>query len=588
MSNLCGFIGTVDSTASESALKHLYGVIEHHSDCVTLQNTNSTIIAQRSNTVRFFRNADATIVVVGHINGPHRQYREPMEGLLAAYRRVGPSFLEDCSGQFAVIILLSGVQHAFVGVDRLASVPLFYQTYEKGILFSTLNLDDTGNSEQKLLNLLYFNSGLISNDAKALRPGQAVVWRDGVATPHFYWRANMHGASPAGSFKQREILFKKHLQRATNRYGGRPQVGVLVGEDSPSVYLANILAAQHLSQPLPLFSVDYQGRPTQIRGLEAPSDTPGFNHYRIEVSPEHFIHSLTKATKVLRAPIGYLPALNALFASELCMKNGLNTLLSAQGCKTLFLHSSRYAIRSWGIGGWLMKSWLNVWQSASSLDENLLNAAESGHWLERLGLDSVFTPSFLENCDLEQPKGRLLDTFREANCQTTLGKLQAVNLEHNLSTCQLANYRLVSQVSGISFFFPYLSSKLIAFSLGLKDSWKIDLGRHQAFITRLLSEELSELSYEHTTAPLGLWLHSDPQFKAWVDKLICSMKSHNIFNLSFLDHIIQKGGHELSPHSQDKVLWLLISFALWLELESEHLDKTMKTSLQSKRTIQIA
>jgi asparagine synthetase B (glutamine-hydrolysing) len=569
MSNLCGWIGSVDSTASEGAVRRLSDVIELHSDYATLQNTNGVMLVQHDSGVRFFRNTEGTVAIIGHCNGPHRQYREPLEGLLKLYRQRGPQFLQECSGQYAVVILLSGVNHAFLACDRLSTIPLYFQANERGILFSTIDLKESLETPQDQFNALYFNSPVVNNPETTVGAGKCIVWRDGVTQVVPYWEPIMHGQSPSGSFTQRALLFQRHLQRASNRYAGRPHMGLMVQGDSPSLYCANSLAQQQLSLPIPIFTTDYTLSKTNTEGLCHPSAGQGFTHHRVMVDPDHFIEMATRATAQLGVPIGYLPAMSALFSADFAQEQGITHLLSAEGCKTLFVHSTRYAMCTWGIRGWLLKAWMRLWQRSQTFEQTLLTTAESGHWFERMGVQNVFTDTFLKACEPLQPLNRIQASFTNASSQTLLGRLQSTNCEHRLTRCQLLNFRLISQLSGVTFCFPYLSAKLISFSQGLPDSWKVDMGRSQSFLTRVMSASLEqEIDYVGNHAPIGKWISQSPDFKHWVDQQLAVLSTYNIFNEQFLSNLTVKP-NTLNNESYSRVAWLVISFALWARLKEQ-------------------
>ena len=559
MSNICGWSGPNNSTAVQTTQKQFSAVIESHSNFATLQNTNSVLMVQKSHAVAFHRSIHGTVAVIGHLNGPHRQHQNPLDGLISAYRRQGPTFLNACSGQFAIAILLASSPDIFLAVDRLSTIPLYIQSAPDSLCFSTVAPADALSNPADVFKSLYFSSVMVSQEQQ-LSPGHCLIWRDGQQHIQPYWQPDPKGDAPEGNYIQRSALFEQHLKRATTRYGGQLQVGLHYSGDTPSLYLARTLETSYLSYPLPIFITDYEG--AEPAAFSLPQIGGGFRVHREVISPDQFISSVTQATKRLGLPLSYLPSLSTLFASESAAESGIARLLSSEGCKTLLQHSNRYLRKA---EGGFFDRWSRWFQtSQADREEAFLHATcESGQWFNTLGYSNIFSKSFLKECSPLAPSQWVEHAYAQENGLTTLGKLQSLNIQFRLSHCQLSNMHLVSQASGMMLHFPYLSTKLINFSLGLPDSWKIDNRYQSSFIHQFFNEQLGQANLYPVSAPISQWYQTHKGFKSWVDAHIAHLRSTGMFTPVFLDSILS-AHHGIPANTYDKVVWLLLSFSIWM------------------------
>jgi len=273
------------------------------------------------------------------------------ETLLRAYARWGHEVLDRIKGMFAFAIYDHRRQELFLARDRLGIKPLYYRLDLDGVRLAS-EVKALAAAEQAITaesisaylrwgacperELLYSNIHVLpAGQAMTIsREGQRDIWRYWPSRQAFVSSTDCKAGAPPANLqvvRQTRSLINKAVEE--HLLSDVPVASFLSGGIDSSIVTA--IAAQKLERKLLTFSVAFDVAEFDESAIALQmAQRYRTDHYRIELSEEEVIHSVTEAVDKLDLPS--VDAINTYIVSRAVAKHGVKVALSGLGGDELF------------------------------------------------------------------------------------------------------------------------------------------------------------------------------------------------------------------------------------------------------------
>ena len=262
------------------------------------------------------------------------------EVIIELYEKLGPDFVRELEGMFAIIIYNTETQKVFYSRDRLGIKPLYISKKKSGIILSSeispildltndREIDQIGLRQYKFLRT-YFRNHTLYRNVQSVEPGTYTI--DGNTVK--YWELNLEN-NHVFSQEELHLLLQETIQK--HLISDVP-IGALL---SGGIDSAVILAISRAKNSWCIGS-KYDN---EFKEAQDIADLVKSNHTNIEVSSDEFIEVSRELIQKRQEPIT-VP--NEVYVSFACRQiSQVNkVILSGEGADELFAGYSR--LYDWG------------------------------------------------------------------------------------------------------------------------------------------------------------------------------------------------------------------------------------------------
>ena len=515
--------------------------------------------------------------------------------LAEAFRRRGEAALTDLHGRFAVAVVLTQTQEAWLATDRFGIEGLYVRANRHGIAYSTRlrTLADGARLDlQAVYDYVYFHCipapRTIYTGVYKLPAGHVLRWRPG-QEPQLarYWRQDFaEDRAPtenAALIDELRSLLAQAVERASPAAG---TVGAYLsgGLDSSSVVA---VAAGLRSDPLPTFSIGFEADGYDelpfARVVAAHFGTRAYEHY---VTPQDVLESLPHLAAGYEQPFGNASALPAYQCARLAHEHGVDTLLAGDGGDEVFGGNARYAkqgrFERYGrLPGWLRRGLIEplavplanrlpvVGKLGSYVKQArvpLPGRLQTYNQLERLGPKTVFSGDFLASVEHDEPLHALQAEYAAAPAQHYVNRLLALDAKFTLADNDLPKVVGTAALAGVSVAFPMLDEALVAFGYRLSIPHKVD-GKALRPLFReamrgVLPAQTLEKSKHGFGLPFGVWLGSHSGLQELADDSLRGLGTRGWFDHAFLRRLRDEL-HRSHLAYWGELVWVLVMLEQW-------------------------
>lgn len=573
MSHFCGWLGRTTKDGETPAPPRMSQSL-HPLPALSLRHDKAVFCVDESAFATADRAQSGMITILGQLSSPYRYLENPLDALMRQYKRQGPAFLQHCEGEFALALSFPESDTLLLATDRLGSYPLHYHASSDGIVFSTAPLSLSLRVPQVLWHYLALNCIPPYTAWPALEPGEYLLYRDGQTFVRPYTRHRQHGRAPEGFQHQRKQQFKRLLHRSIERYRPLPHHALYHGGDTASAYLLKQLQSAGIPPKTSVYVPEFEGAPKLLEKLTLAHPGQSVDWQPVPITAEHFCREMTTLFKQIAEPIGYLPALSHYVVARAAYESGTNLLLTAEGAKTAFVHSSRYAKHvNWSVPHWVQR-WFHRQPAPKTYGfDKALETIRDEHWSHQEDLSEWFTPDFRQRIRPDEPFDILRLQYDKSVAQTDHGKLNALSLCYRLTHCQLRQLRHVASAAQLDMTFPYLYDPLIQFSNSLPDHWKSNHPNHPAFFLRWTSKAFPTLPHQGVAPPLLHWLEQSADFQSFCEQHLQTLVDHDVLQPGAPRRLLE--GQLAGPvEHQAGWLWLFLSAGLWLSAQQRPTERS--------------
>jgi asparagine synthase (glutamine-hydrolysing) len=484
----------------------------------------------------------------------------------------------------------------FLAVDRFA-VRTICWTLRGGSLACSPNATAlSGSSDidpQAILDYLYFHCipspRTVFEGVHRLPAGHCAVFAEGRLEPRPYWSPEFH-ATPGIHFDGARDQFRALLKQsvASQLDGSKPACFLSGGTDSSTV--AGMIREASGQRPA-TYSIGFEAEGYDemafARIAARHFDT---EHHEYYVTPDDLVRAIPSVAAHYDQPFGNSSALPAYYCALMAKNDGVTRLLAGDGGDELFGGNARYAkqrVFSWYrhlpgplrsglleplLGGASPATRPSLMSKAASYVEQarvpMPARLQMYNLLLRLGVAEVLTPDFLSRVDQQGPARHQQQVWDAIAPSTSeLNRTLAFDWRYTLAESDLPKVRETTDLAGVSVGFPMLDLRLLEFSLGLPDRYKLNGLKLRWFFKEalrgFLPDDVLAKKKQGFGLPFGVWLTRHAGLQALARDSLDTLASRNIVRRDFIDSLLS---HRLQEHPgyYGEMVWILLMLEQWL------------------------
>ncbi len=524
----------------------------------------------------------------------------PAEQILQLYRAFGRDFLKQVRGQFSLCVVDPAERRVLAAVDRIGRATLYVRERDDGLsvaahLSSLTEEDDFQPAlrRQSVYNYV-FHHMIPSPDAAyvgigKLQAGQFLDWRDGRSEKGFYWVPEF--SEPTDLDWQASI---DELHRLMGQ-----SVAAEAGDDAATTgaFLSGGLDSStvtgKLSEVFPghanTFSIGFSAEGyDEIEYARIAANHFGAVAHEYYVTPDDVADFFEKIAEVYDEPFGNSSAVPTYFCARFAHENGVRRLLGGDGGDELFAGNTRYAKQEifekysripaflrhglldpllggkHRLPGKLGKLNSYVAQARIPLPDRL----QSYNLLERVGIDTVFSPDFLADIDTSEPYRNMREIYARPNGASTLNRMLYLDWQITLADNDLRKVTTMCDLADIDVRFPLLADEIVEFSTRIPSNAKLNGKRLRYYYKRAvkgyLPDAILNKSKHGFGLPFGVWMREEPRLREIAIESLRKLDQRGLFAEGFIPHIQDLHQNEHAGF-YGELIWILIILERWME-----------------------
>ncbi len=518
--------------------------------------------------------------------------------LAHGYLKQGEAIFASVFGAFSAAILDENDTSAYLAIDRSGICPLIYSVSGETLVFgSTLDAINRHPcikpelNRQAIYNYVYFH--MIPGPASIylglshLLPGEYLVFKKGRAEVKPYWKMHFIEQEKA-PFDVLKAEFLGVLRESVEQAANGAKTGTFLSGGTDSSTLAGMLG-EVTGKAAPTYSIGFEAEGyDEMEYARIASTHFATQHHEYYVTPKDVAKAIPDIASIYDQPFGNASAVPTYYCAKLAREDGIERLLGGDGGDELFGGNARYAKQKVfsiydSIPAPLRKHFIepitlgfpggNKIAPLRKLQSYIEQASvpmpgrlETYNLLERLGPSNVFMPEFLSQIDTGNPLTLLGKIYHDADAQTQLNRMLALDLKFTLADNDLPKVVKTCELAGVDVAFPMLADSLVAFSARLDPDLKLKGTRLRYFFKEALRgylpDKILTKSKHGFGLPFGEWLKTDRALQELALGSLDSLKNRNIFRPEFIDELIRLHAENHSGY-YGTLIWVLVMLEQW-------------------------
>jgi asparagine synthase (glutamine-hydrolysing) len=445
--------------------------------------------------------------------------RSDTEVVLRAFLQWDTACFSRLRGMFAIALWSNRENRLVLARDRVGIKPLYVHLRNRDIYFASeiksllIHPEIDRNLSLDALNL-YLTLNYVPGELtliegiRKLAPGSWMEWRAGTVREERYWELNIEPTGPANLADAASQLDEILRQSVREHLISDVPVGVWLsgGIDSSTILH---YAAGESSRPLNTFSVTFRGKSfDESRFIREMSERYGTEHHEIDLnSSADLPGAVEELTYYSDEPCSDSGALPVWFLSRLTGSQ-VRVALSGDGADELFGGYTTYLADSAARGlRRLPPSFLRMARRVAQYwpvsDEKVgleycvkrllagshLPASEAHIYWNGTFTASERTP-FFPSSSPEALRGVLSSVAPQENHNGSMAPLFAYDCRYYLTDDILAKVDRMSMAHSVEVRPPFLDHRIVEFSAGLPDSFKIKGLQQKRILRELMKHKL--------------------------------------------------------------------------------------------------
>lgn len=506
-------------------------------------------------------------------------------------------FYNDLAGQFWLAICQA--EQPLILVNDVVGVQMcyYYQINNDIFLSSSLRAIKAhpqvslSISKQALYHYIYFHCipspTTIYSDTYKLEPGKAIFISSAgdktaklVYSPEFVTELSDQSASQKVCLNTIDEIVSLQSGQTTGAF-------LSGGLDSSTV--AGMLAKNQ--NPAKTFSIGFKVAgydETEYALITAKQFST--DHQVLYLEADKAAEEFVKVAQYFDEPFGNSSAMAAFFCARFAKEHGMNTLLAGDGGDELFAGNERYAKQKVFEHYYKLPNWLGNFTNfvfnnklgkslpifkkvASYLDQarvKLPARLQTYNFVHQLGLENIFSASFLVDVDVDKPIDQLKERYAACKSQHPVDQMLFLDWKNTLADNDLVKVSKMCEMAGVEVRFPLLDKRLIDFSCTIPADIKLPGGELRDFYKKsckgFLADQTLAKSKHGFGLPFGAWMKENEQLKSLTHDALRSFKARNIVKPSLIDQATE--AHN-SVHTGyfGELIWIMVVLELWLQKE---------------------
>ena len=517
-----------------------------------------------------------------------------------AFERFGEDFLRHLHGAFAVSLIDPAGQYALLAVDRLGIRPLAFNAGPTNLVFAS-RLDallvhpeiDGDIDLQGLFHYLYFHMvpspGTIYRGSEKVLPGQAVIYRNGQVSKHFYWHAP-YTEDPVRPEQELKTELLTLLRESVAASISPDPLGAFLSGGLDSSTVAGLLA--ELSDgPADAFGIGFSAEGyDEMAYARITAKRFNLKLHEYYVTPDDVTASLPVIAEAYDEPFGNASALPAYYCARFAKESGKQVLLAGDGGDEIFAGNSRYAKQKVfelynRVPGWLQSGVLEplllgpaimaklplLRKARSYIQQSRIpmpDRMESYNFLHRTPLETIFPSDLLATLKVNAPLENIRDAYRRADVDSLVKRMLHLDLKITLADNDLRKVNRMCELVGIDVRYPMLDERLVEFAARVPSSMLLKRFELRSFyreaLGSFLAPETLDKNKQGFGLPFGVWMVEHKPLQTLAYDSLDSFKQRGYLKPAYLDQLIEqhRTGH---AGYYGVMIWVLTMLEQWLQ-----------------------
>ena len=530
------------------------------------------------------------------VAGGHRfRSQSDTEVLVHLYEDVGPKFVEEIDGMFAIAIWDARARRLVLARDRAGKKPLYVYRDNQRVVFGSeikaifahpdvrVEIDESQVAP-------YFFFGYVPHPATFYRgitqvdpAGVVVVDADGRTESRRYWQLQFPEAGQerrVDRLEARERVRELVTGAVSRRLVSDVPLGAFLSAGIDSTIVVGVMS-RLMNEPVKTFTIGFEGAPAfdETAAARKPAERFKTEHteFRVKPSAVDLIDTLIWHHD---GPFGDSSAIPTFLVSQLTRKH-VTVVLTGDGGDELFAGYLRFqaALAAERVPRFvqpLLEAGLALLPDAPHERHILARArrfAKSMHLplLDRLiGWGGIFTddlPALLPGFAGLAPLPALLSAYRASAAASPLNKLLAANYAIYLPDDLLVKTDRMTMANSLEARCPLLDTALTEYAASLPDAFKLHGRRTKAILREafpdLIPPDIDKRPKTGFGVPLDAWFRGELRDYVRDTLLGRSTASQAYVKRDGVERLIDD--HQRGRANVGHRLWTLVCFERWLQ-----------------------
>lgn len=528
-------------------------------------------------------------------NGHQFRSQSDTEVLVHLYEDVGPKFVEEIDGMFAIALWDARAKRLVLARDRAGKKPLYVYQDRRRVVFGSeikaifahpdvrIEIDETQIPS-------YFTYGYVPHPATFYRgvtqvdpAGVLVVDESGRMESRRYWQLGFPDAG--GSLRvdpqdARERIRELVTGAVSRRLVSDVPLGAFLSAGIDSTIVVGVMS-RLMNAPVKTFTIGFEGAPAFDETAAARQLAGRFNtehtEFRVKPSAVDLVDQLIWHHD---GPFGDSSAIPTFLVSRLTRQH-VTVVLTGDGGDELFAGYLRFqaalaADRVPRVAGPLLDAALALLPRAPHERHLLARARRFAKFMhlplvERLvRWNSIFQddlPSLLEKDGRVDPLAHLSSAIETSRGSSPLNRLLAANYASYLPDDLLVKTDRCTMANSIEARCPLLDTALTEYAASLPDAFKLD-GRRTKAILRdafadLIPPDIDRRPKTGFGVPLDAWFRGELREYVRDTLLAPSAASRRYLKPAAVQALVDD--HQAGRTNVGHRLWTLVCFERWLQ-----------------------
>jgi asparagine synthase (glutamine-hydrolysing) len=556
-----------------------------------MANEDGTIRVAFNGEIYNFQSLRARLLANGH----QFRSRSDTEVLVHLYEDVGPKFVEEIDGMFAIAIWDGRAKRLVLARDRAGKKPLYVYQDRRRVVFGSeikaifahpdvrIEIDESQVPSYLTYGYVPHPATFYLGVTQVDPAGIVVVDADGRMEARRYWQLQFPDAGqelrvgrPAAIERVRELV----TSAVSRRLVSDVPLGAFLSAGIDSTIVVGVMS-RLTNAPVKTFTIGFEGAPAfdETAAARQVAARFGTEHTEFRVKPSA-VDLIDKLIWHHDGPFGDSSAIPTFLVSQLTRQH-VTVVLTGDGGDELFAGYLRFqaalaADRIPGVAGPLLDAALALLPKAPHERHLLARARRFAKFMhlplvERLvRWNSIFQddlPSLLENGGAVDPLAHLAPALAASRGASPLNRLLAANYASYLPDDLLVKTDRCTMATSIEARSPLLDTALTEYAASLPGEFKLD-GRRTKAILRdafadLIPEDIDRRPKTGFGVPLDAWFRGELREYVRDTLLASSAASRAYLRPAAVQAIVDD--HQQGRANLGHRLWTLVCFERWLQ-----------------------
>jgi asparagine synthase (glutamine-hydrolysing) len=500
-------------------------------------------------------------------------------------------------GDFSLALVDERGGHMMLAIDRIGVRSIVYQQAGDTLIFGPTSdvirahpLASSSIAPQALYDYVYFHMipgpDTVYREHARLRAGHTLRYAANRAIVRRYWQPRFSEPS-RGTIAEFKPTFRAALEAGVASVANGATCGAFLSGGTDSSTIAGLLGAIS-GVAARTYSIGFSAAGyDEMEYARITARHFGTDHHEYYVTPDDVVAAVPLIASAYDQPFGNASAVPTYYCARLAQADGVTRMLGGDGGDELFGGNTRY----------VKQYQLALYQRIPGAMRRLLEPAVLGvpgiasvpilrkvqsyveqarlpmparydtyNLLARLGPENVFDREFLGQIDRGAPLAPLGSDYADAQAQTLINRLLALDLRFTLADNDLPKVTRTCDIAGVDVAFPLLHEAVVELSTALPASFKVRRGELRYFFKEALRDFLPPATIAKKKhgfgLPAGLWLRDHPKLRELDGDALNDLRKRHIFRAGLLDDLMSTRLTEHAPY-YGTLTWVLMMLELW-------------------------